>query len=170
MIEKRYNGNLFLLPADHFEAAVVTTNGIVKKDRRLVMGAGIAKYCRDNYEGIDKYLGTIVTSYGNHVYAAGTHYDKNRHTAIQNVTVISFPTKHHFKDPSNIGLIRRSCQELKQIADNLGLQKIYLPAPGCGLGGLDYKTEVRPVLQEELKDDRFILCLPDKIADHIGLA
>ena len=48
----------------------ITTNGIVKKDGRLVMGAGIAKEARDRCVDInlDLYLGSLVTEHGNHVF------------------------------------------------------------------------------------------------------
>lgn len=163
MTERHYNGNLFLLPASDTEAGVVTTNGIVKRDGHLVMGAGIAKYCRDSQEGIDAILGKLVAASGNHVYHV-RRFDRERmnHCMEGYVNILSMPTKHHFKDPSDPELIRRSCRELSAQADALSLTRIYLPAPGCGLGGLDYWNTVRPVLMGEL-DSRFTVCLPDAV-------
>ena len=75
------------------------------------------------------------------------------------MSLITFPTKHHYKDDSDPELIRQSAVQLKQVADKFDLTKIYLPAVGCGLGRLDYEQQVKPVLQEILDDDRFVVVL-----------
>lgn len=160
MLELIYPGNLFLLPTNLHEAGVVTTNGIVKQDGRLVMGAGIAKYCRDNHAFIDQQLGHLVKESGNHAYYTGPYFDDNRFAKQMYpwVAVISMPTKHHFRDKSDINLIKQSCSEMMKIADTLHLIRIYMPTPGCNLGQLDYTSEVKPVISSIL-DDRFIVCI-----------
>jgi hypothetical protein len=52
-------------------------------------------------------------------------------------------------------MIRRSAEELRQLADQHGLESVVVPRPGCGGGGMRWQ-EVRPML-EELFDDRFIV-------------
>lgn len=165
MLEKLYDGNLFLLPSTTREAGVVTTNGVINWRNELVMGAGIAKYCRDNHAGIAAHLGELVLSFGNKAFHAGTYFDENRRIGglDPSVTVLSMPTKYHWRNPSELGLIRRSCHQLVELANKHGLTAVYLPAPGCGNGGLDYVSQVRPILMSVL-DDRFVVCLPSKIA------
>lgn len=173
MREIQYDGNIFLLPHNPKEntfslpkgpkeAAVVTTNGMIKMDGRLVMGAGIAKYCRDNYKGIDLKLGQMVSLYGNQPYVAGQYKDKNRPSTHPYVEVISMPTKHDWRDPASLALIIKSCKGLVEIADFYSYTAIYMPPPGCSCGGLSYWDEVRDKIGMEL-DDRFIVCLPSKL-------
>lgn len=141
---KEIVGNIFDVECD---AICVTTNSIVKANGELVMGAGLAKQFADRYTSLPNDLGVCVYRNGNHVY--GFQYSK---------TVISFPTKHHWKDPSDLVLIAQSARELVQCADDNNLQKIVLPRPGCGLGQLTW-AQVKPVL-EPILDDRFYIITP----------
>ncbi len=167
MNEIRYDGNIFLLPEGP-EAAVVTTNGMVKKDGRAVMGAGIARYARDEFHGIDELLGQLLKKYGNRAYFMGSWQDgrRSRDGLSPSVFVATMPTKRDWRDPSDPALIRTSAAQLMTIADRNNLRKIYLPAPGCSNGGLDYLSQVRPVLLDVL-DGRFTICLPSAIYDTV---
>ena len=137
------------------EAICVTTNGVVKKDGTLVMGAGIAKQAATRFEHLARDLGKHVMSEGNI-------------PAIINVWhtspfVISFPTKHHWKDPSDLGLVTESARRILKIADSfakidLNLKSIATVRPGCGHGQLDWE-QVRPALAD-IFDDRFTVWSP----------
>lgn len=140
---KETKGNLF-----DFNVIVIPTNGIVKTDCRLVMGKGLALKAKQLYTDIDLVLGSEVKYYGNQCYLL-TNYDK---------TIISFPTKHHWKEKSDLTLIEKGLTELITIADNNNLVDIYLPKLGCGNGELNYVDEVRPLLESYL-DNRFIVVL-----------
>lgn len=168
MTEIRYGGNIFLLPGGR-EAAAVTTNGMTKKDGRAVMGAGIAKYARDNFAGVDGILGALLKVAGNHARFLGTFDDRNRAAAglPPAVAVIAFPTKNDWRDPSDPALIRRSAEEAVRVARENGLEKVYMPAPGCSNGRLDYASQVRPLLRDVL-DDTFVLCLPPDVYDALS--
>lgn len=167
MNELRYGGNLFLLP-DGPEAAVVTTNGIIRKDGLAVMGAGIAKYARDNLAGIDAVLGSMLTKYGNHAYFLGSFTDMHRQikSLASSIFVVSMPTKNDWRDPSDINLIKQSAHELMALANRNNLRKLYLPAPGCSNGRLDYISDVRPAISGIL-DNRFTVCLDPALYDRI---
>jgi hypothetical protein len=39
----------------------------------------------------------------------------------------------------------------------LNWRKVLLPRPGCSNGGLDWETQVKPVLEKILNDDRFVI-------------
>lgn len=54
---------------------------------------------------------------------------------------------------ARIDIIRKSCKQLRAMADAYEWQTVVLPRPGCGAGELEWK-DVEPVLREEL-DDRF---------------
>lgn len=74
-------------------------------------------------------------------------------------SLITFPTKYHYRNDSSLDLITGSAHQVKAIADKFQLKKVYMPPVGCGLGKLDYEKQVRPILQKILTDDRFVVAL-----------
>ena len=66
-----------------------------------------------------------------------------------------FCTKHHWSGPSDITLIERNLASLARDWDVLRIESLAIPPVGCGLGGLDYKRDVRPLLLRYLSDERF---------------
>jgi len=158
MIEKQCNilSNEILSQAS---AICFTSNGILHRDGRLIMGAGVAKAFRDKFGGLAILAGKAVHKSGNICQIIDTtsilvddngHYSKYHYTAI-----IAFPTKHHWKDPSDPELIKKSTIRLRYLADQQKWENIYLPRPGVGLGGLNWK-DVRKVILPYL-DNRFII-------------
>ena len=119
----------------------IPTNGTLKRDGSLVMGAGVAQRALSRYRGLDIGLGRYIKKYG------------NRPFMIRAFGVISFPTKDHWKDPSTIAIIENSAKLLVELVSHHAMTGIVLPKVGCGLGGLDW-SDVEPVLSEIL-DDRF---------------
>lgn len=141
MIEAQ--GDLWTYPAD---TRCITTNGIVKADGRLVMGAGVALEAVKRFPDLNRRLGAWIKLYGNRpFYCIKTN-------------LVSFPTKHHWKDKSDLKLIVESARLVVALTDKFGFQSVALPRPGCGMGGLSWltvKTELQPIL-----DDRFIVVTP----------
>ena len=132
----------------------VTTNGEIKKDGRAVMGAGNAKFARDNFPNVDLILAEFLTKYGNHVFILGKYQFNGK-----NVVLVSFPTKNSWRDKSDLNLIEQSSRELLGLANHFKLEKIYLPAPGCSNGQLKW-SDVKNKLSN--LDDRFIVYSLDK--------
>lgn len=124
----------------------VTTNGIVKKNGELVMGAGCALAFKKAFPTLPKILGEQVLSKGNRPVIGGK---------INNSYIVSFPTKEHYKDNSDINLIKNSALFLVRIADYYNAKSICIPSPGTGLGNLS-KDTVYEVLSE-IFDDRFTI-------------
>lgn len=154
------DGNLFMRPVSTRDACCVTTNGVLRHDGKAVMGAGIAKYCRDNFNGVDKTLGKLIKEGGNHAYYLG-HWVFRPDTS--GFLLFSFPTKDDWRDDSKPELIRQSCKEVMKLADIYFVDgHIYLPCPGCNNGRLNYWQDVRYILHEEL-DDRFVVCISHSI-------
>ena len=120
----------------------ITTNGVVNKLGYLVMGAGVAKLAKRRFRELPYLLGQKIDERGNHVYI------------IDEYGMASFPTKHHWKDDSDINLIVQSCRELLHISKKWDY--VILPRPGCGLGGLAW-NEVKPIISEILHQDKFIV-------------
>lgn len=124
----------------------ITTNGIVKNNGELVMGRGNALQAARKYPRLPHILGLYVKTSGNMV-----HY-------LKEVNIISFPVKHDWRDKADIELITKSCIQLNAILDNLNRYAV-LPRPGCSNGGLDWETEVKPVISKILSDRVWVITI-----------
>lgn len=120
----------------------VTTNAVIKPSGYLVMGAGIAKKAARRFPELPYLFAQKIDERGNHVHI------------IEKYGICSFPTKHHWKDPSDINLILRSCREL--VCFTKKWDYVLLPRPGCNNGGLEWDT-VRAVIEPLLHNDKFII-------------
>lgn len=131
----------------HATGAVVavTTNGLVGRDGRAVLGRGCARQAGARYEWFAPRLGALIASAGNHVFHVGDG-------------VVSFPVEHGPYENPDLRLIARSARELSALANDEGWPLVVLPRPGCGAGGLDWR-EVEPILGPRL-DDRFLVVGP----------
>jgi O-acetyl-ADP-ribose deacetylase (regulator of RNase III) len=65
--------------------------------------------------------------------------------------VLLFPTKKHWRYPSQIAYIEEGLKKFANIYDKLGIESIAFPRLGCGNGGLDW-NEVRPIMEKYLKN------------------
>ncbi len=134
------------------DARCITTNGSLRYNGDAIMGKGIALQAKQRYPKIkiEFTLGRLIQKYGNHVFYIGNG-------------LISFPTKHDWKDhESDIGLIKRSANELVSLLNgdipikNKSNRRILLTRPGCGSGNLNWK-DVRHILQTILNSNEFIV-------------
>ena len=139
------NGNIFDYIGDA-DVICATTNGIVKANGELVMGAGVAKAFADKYPDMPNVLGKKVKANGNIVYQGGED---------NGTLLLSFPTKNNFKDNADINLIIKSAKRLLSFANKRQWKKIIIPSPGTGLGELS-KEEVYNELNK-IFDDRFYI-------------
>ncbi len=122
------------------EVIAITTGGLVDRKGACAMPRGCAAQARERYPGIDKVLGSLVRLHGNHVHDLG-----NR--------IVSFPVESSPYENPDLHVIRRSCYELLSLVDRCGWQRVIVPRPGCGSGGLDWR-EVRKILVR-IFDERF---------------
>jgi hypothetical protein len=127
---------------EHAAGAVVaiTTNGMVTKSGKSIMPRGCARQAADRYPELTRLLGSLLINHGNHVFDLGRK-------------LVSFPVEEDpYRNPE-MRLIEQSCRELVELTDYKGWQKVVVPRPGCGGGGLSW-SDVRPVL-ERYFDERF---------------
>lgn len=141
--------DIFSLPRENGDIVVIPTNGIVNSRGNAVMGKGMAKQADDLY-GLSGRLGLLINKHGNNVYILGIY----RSFTGVSIELVSFPTKHHYRQNADIGLIEKSARQLAGLADGSGYKNIYLPPVGCGLGNLNWEIHVKPIL-ENIFDDRF---------------
>ncbi len=135
----------------------ITTNGVVNSSGQLVMGGGQALQAKQMYPDLPEFFGRLVADRGNQVYWNHKY------------GVFSFPTKEHYRDTSTVEIIDRSSKQLYDILTSeygyeygWDLPNCLLVPPGCGLGGLDYQTQVRPILLKYFAE------LPLTIVDNEG--
>ena len=132
------------------DAICFTSNGVIRKNNALVMGAGVAKAFRDRFSGLDFAAGAAVEKNGNICQVICLE------EAFKNIfSIVAFPTKHSWKKPSDLKLIEKSAQKLMALVKKNGWKKVALPKPGCFCGGLSYK-DVKLVLEKVL-DNRVVI-------------
>lgn len=65
------------------------------------------------------------------------------------VQILNFPTKRHWKEDSRIDDIEAGLKYLSENYETMGIQSIGMPALGCGNGGLDW-SDVAPLIDKYL--------------------
>jgi hypothetical protein len=127
---------------EHAEGAVVaiTTNGAVNKVGRAIMLRGCARQARVLYPKLLQTLCELLRRHGNHVFDLGHQ-------------IVSFPVEVDPYQVPEMRMIDQSCRELVELTDYKGWQKVVVPRPGCGGGGLEWQ-EVKTILERHF-DERF---------------
>ena len=120
----------------------ITTNGHVNKNGRVLMGRGVARQAVRLFPDIPETLARLLILSGNHVHCLGHN-------------IVSFPVEYSPYQVPDMKLIERSAHELLALTEEQGWQKVVVPRPGCGGGGLLWR-EVRPLLADVF-DDRFLV-------------
>lgn len=105
-----------------------------------MLGRGCALQARERFPDLPARLGVLLAAEGNHVHLLGDG-------------LVSFPVEESPWANPDLRLIRRSAEELKDLADLQGWDRIVVPRPGCGGGGLAWPDVKR--LLVDLFDARF---------------
>ncbi|MEE4253662.1 MAG: ADP-ribose-binding protein [Desulfuromusa sp.] len=135
------SGNLW----EHHRNGVVvaiTTGGLLQKDGRCSMPSGCARQAADRFPSLPHTLGEQIRNFGMHVFDLGQR-------------IVSFPVENSPYENPELRIIEQSCCELIELVNYKQWEKIIVPRPGCGQGGLSWK-EVEPVLGRYF-DDRFYI-------------
>ena len=124
-----------------------------------VMGAGLAKQFKERYpEMFKKYkeeCGSKRMHLGqNYIWTNPTSFYSNRTNYNEFAEIICMPTKNHWKDSSDLSWIILA---LKNLRDYITINyspscSIAIPKIGCGLGGLNWETQVKPEIEKCLGD------------------
>lgn len=168
---KEIKGDLFSQQCD---AICVTTNGIVKKNGEAVMGGGVALAAAKKFPFLPNRLGYFLTNFGNRVHVLHDNgvaqdvgpslnyffsgMEEDLVIPVTPYAIVAFPTKHDWRNDSDIKLIETSCKQLVQITTERAWNRVCLTRPGCGLGGLEW-SEVKPRIAK-LLDSRFQVISP----------
>lgn len=139
-------GDLFEYPAD---CVVIPINWRTNKQGHAIMGAGVAKQAAKRLPWLPASLGNLIRQMTDtpQVICLGTG---------TGAYLLNVPTKRDWRQPSDVDLIEQGAQRMVEFADRTGWQTVALPRLGCGLGGLSWEVQVRPLLAD-LLDDRFVV-------------
>ena len=66
--------------------------------------------------------------------------------------ILNFPTKVHWRQPSKIEYIEAGLKTFTIIYADLGIRSIAFPELGCGNGGLDFESQVKPLMEKYLSE------------------
>lgn len=138
-------------------ALAVTTNGQVNAKGEAIMGKGIALQFKNRFPQLPQILGGYLKQYGNRAFNLGPYKIKTDNGSKM-ITIISFPTKHSWKDNSDLTLISKSAEQVVEMCNKFKIDTCFLTPPGCGNGSLNYENTVKPVLELTL-DERFYVCV-----------
>jgi len=67
-----------------------------------------------------------------------------------NKWILNFPTKKHWRQPSNIEFIKKGLLTFVNNYDKLEIDAIAFPPLGCGNGQLDFESQVKPLMEQFL--------------------
>ncbi len=76
---------------------------------------------------------------------------------------VAMATKDHWRDPSRIEWVASALDELADLAGQAGIRSIALPPPGCGNGGLSWRTVEPLVLHKLARFDLTIHAPPSQV-------
>lgn len=79
------------------------------------------------------------------------HYRKANEGHVEDLNLPGWMAK------SSLDLISQSAWELRNLVDRMGWQSVVVPRPGCSAGERSWEGEVKPLLEEPFKDDRFFI-------------
>ncbi len=130
----------------------ITTGGMVQKNGTCAMPRGCARQAADKYKMLAYTLGEQIKLHGIHVFDLGNK-------------IVAFPVEKSPLERPELEMIEQSCIELVELCNYKQWEKIVVPRPGCGLGGLQWK-DVKPILEKHF-DERFIVIRsPDSIGSE----
>lgn len=135
----RVTGNLL---EDNAQALVNTVNTVG------VMGKGIALQFRELFPQNYK-LYSQACKAGE--VKIGQMFITTENTLLGSKIIVNFPTKMHWRNPSEYHFIKSGLSALKQEIINRGIKSIAIPPLGTNNGGLNWNT-VREMIEEELGD------------------
>jgi len=131
-------GNMWeRLNEPHNELFIVTTNNVIKNNGELVMGAGVAKQAALKFPGLPFLMGNFISKLevpDYHFFILDEVKQWNDKYG-QHVLIGALQTKRHYKDNSDVTLVKTSISKLNNYANTTNTT-INCPLPGTGLGGL----------------------------------
>jgi len=131
------SGDMFDIPAD---IRINTVNCVG------VMGAGVALAFKERFPEMFK---AYKKECENKTVRPGEPHVWSDFYLYENLTIINFPTKDHWRNPSKYEYIESGLVWLVKFLKDHGTVKVTMPALGCGHGGLDW-NKVKSLIKKHL--------------------
>ncbi|MDE6417842.1 MAG: macro domain-containing protein [Duncaniella sp.] len=131
-------GNIFDEPVE----AIVNTVNLVG-----VMGKGIALQFKERFK---KNFKLYKDACRDHTIAIGRPLVVEEWNG-RDILVINFPTKIHWRNPSEYEFVSKGLAALREIIETRQIKSIAIPPLGAGNGGLDWER-VKPMIMQSLSD------------------
>ena len=109
-----------------------------------VMGKGIAKDFKQIYPDMFRQYQQICER---HAFDIGDLWLYK----TTNKWVLNFPTKRHWRQPSQPEYIERGLSKFVEMYHIYGITSVSFPLLGCGNGELDWETQVQPLMETYLR-------------------
>jgi len=152
---RTYTGDAWYL---HASGAwlVDPTNLTLTKKGAAVMGGGLSRAVRERFPEIDVRYGAIISERIVPGLTVGYPADMTGLTrpllfAAQEERILLCPVKLDWHAPARLDLIEIALAELGDWVAASPTVEIALPHIGCGLGGLDWAVDVRPLVRDWLR-------------------
>ena len=130
------NGDIFSSPAEVIVNPVNTAG---------VMGKGLAADFKKKYPNM---FAIYKKNCEDKLFDVG----KLMLTSEIDYRVLLFPTKKHWKSPSKVDYIEAGLKKFVDTYDEKKITSIAFPPIGCGLGGLSWENQVKPLMERYLSD------------------
>ena len=127
-----------------------------------VMGKGIALQFKDEFP--HNYAVYVETCKKGELYPGILLTVKDRSPRYGEKTIVNFPTKVHWRNPSKYEYIQRGLVALRKFIIDNKVESISIPPLGCGNGGLDW-SKVKPMIIESLSGLDTVIHLYEPSAD-----
>ncbi len=122
-----------------YDAICFTSNRSLDTHCNLIMGAGIAKQFKDKFPH-------LPAEFGARALTDGSFNGLMVSDSVSDFYIVAFPTKNHWKENSDLTLIKNSFNILTMLLCTMGWKKVLMTRPGCGLGKLDWEKDVKPLV------------------------
>jgi len=110
-----------------------------------VMGAGLAKQCKEKFLGIEYIYKDLCT---NEALTIENPVIMENKLTKQPKYICLFPTKIHYKNSSKEKWIINGIKSLIKKLKHSDIKSIAMPKLGCGLGGLDWNKMKQKIINE----------------------
>lgn len=130
-----------------------------------VMGAGVALAFKNKFpEMYEEYVSACNSG---KIKIGKPHVWQDNKFFSLNPIIINFPTKDHWKKPSEYEYVEKGLVWLRQYLKEKGKVTITLPALGCGHGGLDW-VKVKDLITKYLNDLDANILVFEPSSSHIS--
>jgi O-acetyl-ADP-ribose deacetylase (regulator of RNase III) len=110
-----------------------------------IMGKGLAKHFKIRYP-------TMFTNYKTACDSGLLTVGKLHIFHTDDKWILNFPTKAHWRAKSKVEYIEAGLNRFVEIYKHEQIESIAFPMLGCGLGGLDWVSQVKPLMETYLND------------------